>query len=157
MFDEKFWLAIAFLSFVAILYKLIYPKLITNIDAKSKKIADDIVEAKKLRETAQKLLDEAQAFHKYSIEHAEKIINDAIIEAKKIEISSKNSLEEQTNKISSIAMQRIKSEEESAIRQVKNHLIDQAIKGIATQNFNDNEHKKIVEKSLSNINQFQQL
>ena len=84
MFDEKFWLALAFLAFLTLLIKFVFPKLTKILDGKSKKIAEDILEAKKLREGAQKLLEEAQAFHKHSIEHSQKIITDAIEEAKKI-------------------------------------------------------------------------
>ena len=36
-------------------------------NGKAKKIAEDILEAKKLREQAQKLLEEAQIFHKHSV------------------------------------------------------------------------------------------
>ena len=60
MFNEKFWLAIAFLSFVALCIKYVLPKINKALDTKSKKIAEDILMAKKLREQAEKLLEEAK-------------------------------------------------------------------------------------------------
>lgn len=155
MFNEKFWLAIAFFSFLSLLIKFVFPKIAKNLDSQSKKIAEDILEAKKLREGAQKLLEEAQAFHKYSIEHSQKIITDAIEEAKKIEINSKKSLEDQIKKISDIALERLKSEEESAIRQVKVNILNEAVEQFSAINFNDNEHNKIIEKALEKISKIQ--
>ena len=155
MFNEKFWLAIAFFSFLGLLIKFVFPKIAKNLDSQSKKIAEDILEAKKLREGAQKLLEEAQAFHKYSIEHSQKIITDAIEEAKKIEINSKKSLEDQIKKFSDIALERLKSEEESAIRQVKINIINEAIQQFSTINFKDDEQNKIIEKALEKISKIQ--
>ena len=155
MFNEKFWLAIAFFSFLGLLIKFVFPKIAKNLDAQSKKIAEDILEAKKLREGAQKLLEEAQDFHKHSIEHSQKIITDAIAEAKKIEINSKKSLEDQIKKISDIAMERLKSEEESAIRQVKINIINEAIEQFSTIKFKDDEQNKIIEKALEKISKIQ--
>ncbi len=155
MFDEKFWLAIAFFSFLGLLIKFVFPKIVKNLDAQSKKIAEDILEAKKLRETAQKLLEEAQVFHKHSVEHSQKIITDAIEEAKKIEINSQKSLEDQIKKASDIAMERLKSEEESAIRQVKINIINEAIEQFSAIKFRDDEQNKIIEKAIEKISKIQ--
>jgi F-type H+-transporting ATPase subunit b len=155
MFNEKFWLAIAFFSFLGLLIKFVFPKIAKNLDAQSKKIAEDILEAKKLREGAQKLLEEAKVFHKHSIEHSQKIITDAIEEAKKIEINSKKSLEDQIKKVSDIALERLKSEEESAIRQVKVNIINDAIEQFSTIKFKDDEQNKIIEKALEKISKIQ--
>ena len=155
MFNEKFWLAIAFFSFLGLLIKFVFPKITKALDSQSKKIAEDILEAKKLREGAQKLLEEAKVFHKHSIEYSQKIINDAVEEAKKIEINSKKSLEDQIKKISDIAMERLKSEEESAIRQVKTNIINEAIEQFSAIQFKDVEQNKIIEKSLEQISKIQ--
>ena len=155
MFDEKFWLAIAFFSFLGLLTKFVFPKITKALDSQSKKIAEDILEAKKLRETSQKLLEEAQVFHKHSIEYSQKIITDAIDEAKKIELNSKKSLEDQIKKISDIALERLKTEEEFAIRQVKTNIINEAIAQFSTIQFKDSEQNKIIEKALEQISKIQ--
>lgn len=155
MFDEKFWLALAFLAFLTLLIKFVFPKLTKILDGKSKKIAEDILEAKKLREIAQKLLEEAKAFHKHSIEHSQKIITDAIEEAKKIENISKKSLEDQIQKISDLALERLKNEEALAIRQVKTNIINEAIEQFSSLQLKDGEQNKIIEKSLAQISKIQ--
>jgi F-type H+-transporting ATPase subunit b len=151
MFDEKFWLAISFFCFLAILYKFVYASLINSLNAKTKKIANDILDARKMRENAQRLLNEAQNFHKHSLEQSKKIINDAIIESKKIEEEYKKNLNEQIDKITKISLDRIKSEEEIAIREVKKNIIEQSILNIAKLNLSDLEHKKIFDKSIDKI------
>ncbi len=155
MFNEKFWLAIAFFSFLGLLIKFVLPKIAKTLDSHSKKIAEDILEAKKLREIAQKLLEEAKVFHKHSIDHSQKIITDAIEEAKKIENASKKSIEDQIKKISDLALERLKAEEEFAIRQVKTNIINEAIEQISTLHFKENEQNKIIEKSLVQISKIQ--
>jgi len=154
MFNEKFWLAIAFLSFVALCIKYILPKINLALDEKSKKIAEDILMAKKYREQAEKILEEAKAFHKYSIEKSQKIIEDAQKESAKIEINLKKELEEKIAKITAISLERLKSEEESAIRIVKESIINNAIDKISSVKFSDNENNKIVDSSLNNIAKF---
>jgi len=155
MFDEKFWLALAFLAFITALFKFVFPKITKLLDSKCKKIAEDILEAKKIRESAQKLLEEAKVFHKHSIEHSQKIILDAIEEAKKIENISKKSLEDQIQKISNLALERLKNEEAFAIRQVKSNIINEAIEQFSALQFKEVEQSKIIEKSLAEISKIQ--
>jgi len=154
MFNEKFWLAIAFLSFVALCIKYVLPKINKALDAKSKKIAEDILMAKKLREQAEKLLEEAKAFHEYSLEKSQKIIEDSQQESIKIELALKKELEEKIAKITAISLERLKSEEESAIRIVKESIVNSAINQIYSIKFNDNENAKIIDSSVNKIAKF---
>jgi len=151
MFDEKFWLALAFLSFVALSFKFILPKIAKILDNKSKKIAEDILEAKKLREQAQKLLEEAQTFHKLSVEKSQQIINDAMIEAKNIENLAKKNLDEQIDKIKNTALERIKNEQEFAIRQVKTTIIEEVVNQFSALQLSEEQHQKIVANALRKI------
>jgi F-type H+-transporting ATPase subunit b len=154
MFNEKFWLAIAFLSFVALCIKYVLPKINNILDAKSKKIAEDILIAKKLREQAEKMLEEAKAFHKYSLEKSQKIIEDSQQESIKIELALQKELEEKIAKVTAISLERLKSEEESAIRIVKESIVNSAINQISSIKFNDNENAKINDSSLNKIAKF---
>ncbi len=151
MFDEKFWLAIAFFSFVAILIKYVFPIINKSLDNNARKIADDILQAKTMRENAQRLLEEAKVFHQHSIEQAQKILNDATLEANKLQESAKNALDEQVKKMFEITLNRIKSEEEIAIRQIKTHIVEQAISEFSNTKFSDQIQNKIFENSLDKI------
>ena len=52
MFNEKFWLAIAFLTFVGLIIKYVGPKITKSLDQKSKEIAEEILAAKEMKEKA---------------------------------------------------------------------------------------------------------
>ena len=151
MFDEKFWLAIAFFSFVAILIKYVLPHINKSLDNNARKIADDILQAKNMRESAQRLLEEAHIFHKHSIDQAQKILSDAVLEANKLQENAQKALDEQIQKMSQTALNRIKSEEEIAIRQIKTHIVDQAINEFSNLKLNDQIQNKIFENSLDKI------
>jgi hypothetical protein len=64
-------------------------------------------------------------------------------------------LEDQIKKIGDIAMDRLKAEEESAIRQVKTNIINEAIEQFSAIQFKDVEQNKIIEKSLEQISKIQ--
>ena len=67
MFNEKFWLAIAFLTFVGLIIKYVGPKITKSLDQKSKEIAEEILAAKEMKEKAAKLLATAEAYYKESL------------------------------------------------------------------------------------------
>ena len=52
-------------------------------------------------------------------------------------------------------MERLKSEEELAIRQVKINIINEAIEQFSTIKFKDDEQNKIIEKALEKISKIQ--
>jgi F-type H+-transporting ATPase subunit b len=57
-FDEKFWLALSFIVFVAISYKFIKAAVANLIDKKIAELSAKVVEAETLRRDAEKLLNE---------------------------------------------------------------------------------------------------
>ena len=67
MFNEKFWLAIAFTSFVLLILKYVRPLIIKALDNKSKQIAEEILAAKEMKEKALRLLERAEKSYEDSI------------------------------------------------------------------------------------------
>lgn len=154
MFNEKFWLAIAFLTFAAFIIKFVGPLIARALDGKSKQIAEEILLAKELKEKAQKLLDEAEKYLTESISFAEKIVKDAEEEVKRFSAESRQSLEAEIKIKTNAAMQRIKIEEESAIREIKNRIVESAIEGLSAsfgKDLDENSHNKIVEKAIADF------
>ena len=134
MLNEKFWLAVAFLSFLALMIKYVWPLLVKGIDAKSKKIAEEILAAKEMREKAEMLLKEAEKFYQESLSFSQKLAKDAEIEAKKLAEESKLILENELKKKTSAAIERIKLEEERMIREIKLKIISDTME-VLSQNF----------------------
>jgi len=130
MMDEKFWLAIAFTSFVTLIVKYVWPNIKKSLDAKSRAIAEEILAAREIRQKAIILLDETKKYQIEAQNYAKKLISDAENEAKKFATEAQATLENEIKKRTAAAEDRIKMEEESAVREVKNNIINSAFKNV---------------------------
>lgn len=152
MFDEKFWLAASFGFFVGLIVKFIWPKISGLLSEKTRKIADEILEAKRSKEAAQALLSKSQEILSQAKKEAELIIAVAESEVQKITEAAQIQLQKEIERNTEIAKARIKTEEEHAIRSLKGQIISKAVEKFYEQlNLNDEQHKKIIAKSLETI------
>jgi F-type H+-transporting ATPase subunit b len=145
MFNEKFWLAISFFAFLGLFIKFVIPKLTKSLDQKSKEIAEEILAAKELKEKATKLLAAAQKYHQESLSYADKLRADAEIEAQKFLSEAEKSINEELEKKTIAANNRIKFAEEKAIMEIKESIINAALSSI------EDESKKGLDKQCSDF------
>lgn len=149
MFNEKFWLAVAFLGFATLVIKYVSPRIIKALDAKSKKIAEEILAAKELKEKAIKLLERAEKYYQESERFAQKLVKDAEAESQKFVAEAKRLLEDEVNKKTAASLTRIKLEEESAIREMKVKIIASAMEKFSTGlNLDQKSHEELVGKAV---------
>lgn len=154
MLNEKFWLAIAFFTFAALIIKYVGPIITKALDKKSKQIAEDILMAKELKEKAQKLLENAEKYFAESMNFAEKLKKDAEIEVKQFAEESQKNLEAEINTRTNAALQRIKIEEESAVREIKVSIISKAVEGLSTgltKGLDQKNHEILISKAASDF------
>lgn len=152
MINEKFWLAIAFAFFVILVIKYFWPSIAKSIDSKSKSIAEEILAAKEMKEKAQKLLNDAQKFYSESLEYSKKLAHDAEVEALKLAAESKDILEKELKKKTAAAIERIKIEEERAIREIKLKIVSDTMDALSQgTNLDNSAQEKVIEKSLKNF------
>lgn len=151
MFDEKFWLAIAFFTFVGLIVKLVGPKIGKALDQKSKIIAEEILQAKQARQEAQDLLEQARKTYQESIETAKNLVKQADEEAQILLQNAKDILSQEVARMTLVASQRVKYEEEIAIREIKNKIITSAIIKLQDKAFDQEGKDKIVENSIKNL------
>ncbi|MDX2083466.1 MAG: hypothetical protein SFV53_05735 [Rickettsiales bacterium] len=130
MFNEKFWLAIAFLAFIAALFKFAKSSIIKSIDDKSKKIAEEILQAHDLKEKAEKLLQTAEKYAAESAVYSKKLMQDAEIEAQRFLDEAKKTANEEINKKTNAAFERIKQEQLQTIRNIKSEILTSALNEI---------------------------
>ena len=147
MFDEKFWLAISFLTFLALMAKFIFPIISKALGNKAKLVEDEILEAKKMREEAQNLLNKSKEILEDAKNYSKNLIQDAKDQAEKLIAESEAELKKELDKKTAIAKERIKNEEEKAIREVKSGIIGAAIKLIEEQ------AAEVSKKSAAEINE----
>ena len=78
MFDESFFVALAFATVIAaFLYLKLPQRLLAALDAKSAEIADELDEARRLREEAEALLADYETRRKSAEQQAEEIVTEA--------------------------------------------------------------------------------
>ncbi len=146
MFNEKFWLAISFATFVIFVIKFVKPLILKALDNKSEAIKNEILAAKEMKNKAEKLLAKAEKYAQESEEYAAKLIQDAESQSAQFAIESQKALESEIAKKTSASIERIKIEEISAVRQIKTKIIESTLK-----NLSQNLATKIDEKTHQNL------
>jgi F-type H+-transporting ATPase subunit b len=121
MFAEpEFWVAVGFVIFVAVLIYVGVPKLMTKaLDDRAKRVQDELNEARRLKEEAQKLLAEYQAKQRQADEEAAAIIAGAKAEAERFAAEAKVKMEEFVARRSKMAETKIAQAEAQAVADVR--------------------------------------
>lgn len=152
--DPKFWLAVSFLIFVALMFKFALPAILNLIDTKIKKISSEVTEASEARIAAEKLLEEAERYYQESIELSNKMVADAEIEAANLIANYQKMAEEELQRKMDLTTRRIQQEEDRAIREIKGWLLTSAINAMKDNISKINDKKtssSIVNKSIIDI------
>lgn len=122
------WATIGLVTFLGILVYVGVPKTVLGmLDDKSKKIADDLDEAKRLREEAQSLLAEYERKRQAAEEEAQEIIDAAKEEATRLTEEAKTSLEDLITRRTRAVEEKIAQAESQAIADVRARSADIAV------------------------------
>ncbi len=126
--DATFWVGAAFLLFIAILFYFKVPAMLTGaLDDRSAKIAEDLEQARQLREEAQALLATYERKQRDALSEAEEIIAHAKEEAQReAEIAAKK-LDEAIARRQQSALDKIAMAEAQAEKEVRDAAIEIAI------------------------------
>ena len=152
MLNEKFWLAIAFFSFVALVIKYYGPKIANALDNKSKSIAQDIISAKEARKKAEELLVLVQEMQDKSIIDAKRLILEAESESKNLLQNAQDLINQEIARMTLLASERSKAEEEASKREIKTKILLSAIAQLQEKSaLNADEQNKIIDKSIKNF------
>jgi len=118
--DAAFWVAASFFIIVGVLLYVKVPGMVAKqLDDRAKGIADEIAEARRLREEAQELLASFQRKQQEAESEAEAIIDQAKSEAKILKKQAREELAERLERRTQIAEQRIAQAEAHAAAEVK--------------------------------------
>ena len=117
--DETAWVAIAFILFIALVWKKASKAIITILDNRSNLIQDELNEARALKEEAMEKLRQASQIQQNSTEEFEKIIKDATETAKNIKKEADIKSLEMVKRREEQAKQKIKALEDDAIKDIK--------------------------------------
>ena len=153
-FDETAWVAIAFLIFIALVWRK-GSKAITGIlDSRSLLIENELKEAKSLKEEALEELRKSLQSQKNISNEAEQIIKDAQDAAKKIRDDANVSCSEIIKRREEQAKQKIMALETEAVNNIKKitgSIIIESSKVFIESNLDKKENNNIISKSSNQI------
>ena len=125
--DPEFWLTIAVLIFICVVWKPAKRLLIGGLDARAARIRQELDAARNLREEAERALASYQLKQREGLAEAEAIIAHAKAEAERIAAQSARDLEETMKRRQRLAEERIAQEEARALAEIKSVTVDVAI------------------------------
>jgi F-type H+-transporting ATPase subunit b len=124
----EFWVAVAFVAFLAILVYYKVPKLIAKaLDDRADAIRKELDEARRLREEAQTLLADYQKKHRNVGQEAEAIVDLARREADAFAHETRASLKDTLERRTKLAEDKIARAEAQAVDEVRASAIDVAV------------------------------
>jgi F-type H+-transporting ATPase subunit b len=129
LYEAEFWVAIAFVIFIALLWRVgAHRSLVGALDDRSKRIAAELEEARRLREEAQALLEEYRRKAKEAESEAAAILDLAKSEAAEIATEAKKRMEEFVTRRTKMAEGKIAQAETQALADVRAAAADAAVR-----------------------------
>lgn len=125
--EPEFWVAVAFVIFVALAGKKIYVAVGKLLDERGAKIRAELEEAERLRAEAEKLLADYQRKQREAMKDAQAILDAAREEAARVRKEAAASLEAHLKRRERAAVEQIAQAEAHAVAEVRNQAIELAI------------------------------
>jgi F-type H+-transporting ATPase subunit b len=125
--EQEFWILIAALILLAIVWKRARGALIGTLDARSERIRTELDEARQLHEEARQLLAAYQQKEREARAEAQAIIAHATGEAERIARQAAHDLEQSLARRQRLAEERIAPEEARAVAEIRAIAVDIAI------------------------------
>ncbi|WP_332065882.1 F0F1 ATP synthase subunit B [Bartonella sp. CB189] len=150
---DTFWAFIGLVLFLAVLIYFKVPEMIVHyLDARAKRIKDELDEALRLREEAQEVLAEYQRKHAEAEKDAQEIVAAAKHEVETVIAEARKKAEEYVKNRNKLAEQKIAQAEADAIRVVSSSAVDLAISAARTliaKELNSDKADKFIKESLT--------
>ena len=153
-FDETAWVAVAFIIFIALIWKKASNAIVSILDNRSLLIHNELNEAKSLKEEALEELRKSLQTQKQVSEESENIIRDAKETAKKIQEQAYSKSSDLIKRKEEQAKQKIIALETDAIKNIKKitgNVIIESSKIYIEDNIDKKENVKLITKSSNEI------
>ena len=153
-FDETAWVAVAFIIFIALIWKKASNAIVSILDNRSLLIHNELNEAKSLKEEALEELRKSLQTQKQVSEEAENIIRDAKETAKKIQEEAYSKSSDLIKRKEEQAKQKIIALETDAIKNIKKitgNVIIESSKIYIEANIDNRENLNLITKSSNEI------
>ncbi len=154
MMKPEFWVAIAFVIFVFLVWKKAKVAIFGALDARADKIRAELDEAQRLREDAQSALAAYQRRQRDALKEAEAIIAHAREEAARIRAQAAAELEASLKRRESQAVDRIAQAEAAAVNEVRHLTVDLAIQAsrkLLTEGITAKQADALIDQSIAEL------
>jgi F-type H+-transporting ATPase subunit b len=153
--SAEFWVGVAFVIFWGVLIYFGVPgKALTSLDSRSKRIADELTEAKRLRQDAENLLKEYEAKRAAAEREAADIVSSARDEAQRLAQEAQEKMADFVRRRTASAEARIAQAEAQASQEVRAAAIEAAIKAserVLRQEVSGQAGASLVTQGLSDV------
>ncbi|OUR77734.1 F0F1 ATP synthase subunit B [Alphaproteobacteria bacterium 46_93_T64] len=153
--DPAFWVAIAFLGFIAVVIYFKLPSIVgKQLDERASRIKSELDEAQKLREDAQAMYADYQRRQRDAFATAEEIVVKAKEDAEIIRKESEAELQATLTRRQELAEAKIRQAEEKAIAEVQNIAVDVAITAaekLMKDNIKAKEAGSLIDQSIKDL------
>lgn len=149
------WVAIAFLTFIAILIYVKVPRKVTDaLDAKREEIAKELDDARELREEAQALLAGYQRQQAEAQDQADAIVAQAEADAKALADATRVKLAETLERRTKLAQDKIAQAEAQAIEEVRAlaaSAASEAARTVLTAEIDDSKGASLIDEGIAKV------
>ncbi len=156
--SQTFWLILIFSTLYIIIWKIFLPKITYSIENRKSRVVNDLDEAQKLKESAEKKLNEYNEIIEKSKKEAKKIIEDSKIKLEKDIETKKQKFNDQIEKELLSAEKEVKNLKKTSISNIQNIAADvsaEVIRQIVNTEINKSNVSAIVDditkKEMSKI------
>ena len=152
--DPQFWVAVAFVAFIAAVFNPVRKMLTTNLDAQIKDIKDKIEEAENLKNETQVTLSEIKQRQNAVKSEIQAIQKEAESKVKQIEQLAEDKLKDQISKRQVLAEAKIDQLTRDANNLIQSHITSTAIEAtiaILQQKLNTEEQQKLINTSIQEL------
>lgn len=155
-YSPEFWVLVAFVIFVALVWKKAKTAIFGALDERAEKIRRELEEAQRLREEAQALLAQSQRKQREALKEAEEIVSHAREEAERLRLTAEADLDAQMKRREAQALDKIAQAEASALQQVRDMTVDVAIEAtrrILSERMDERQSAALVDDAIRGLPQ----
>ena len=152
--DPQFWVAVAFVAFIAAIFNPVRKILTTNLDSQIKDIKDKIDEAENLKNETQVTLSEVKKRQNDVQAEIQDIHKEAEKKVKQLEEIAESKLKDQIAKRQVLAEAKIDQLTRDANNLIQSHISSTAIEAtisVLEQKLNNQEKQKLIDKSIEDL------
>ncbi|MEM9617375.1 MAG: F0F1 ATP synthase subunit B [Pseudomonadota bacterium] len=153
--DTSFWVLVAFVIVIGVFARAGLHKMIAGgLDKRAQTIADEINEARKMREEAQELLATYQRRQREAEDEAAAIIEQAKKDAKRLTEEAREKINEQMERRTKAAEEKIERAEAQAISEVRGQTADLAVaaaREIIRERMDSGAQTAFIDKAISGL------